>query len=280
MEDELNYATATFRKNCISAYEQYLTFCFKRVCFCLFSVEIKNKAHQHLVLHVVAASLAVICVALVSIVIVLIIQFNTVISGQQRENIKLMARNEQLCADKADLERQTEELTRDRDQLNWTIGVILEYEKFPVNDLCPQKVCKPCLDGWVRFHLKCYLFAETLYYYNWRSWDGSRSKCREIQADLVVIESQEEQEFINNHTKFYNDELHGYWIGLSTKNVLGTWEWIDGSNLTVSYWKTQKAGYRVSCGLTLSHGDPLAKWNKASCDMKNRWICETKSLLN
>lgn len=54
-------------------------------------------------------------------------------------------------------------------------------------------VCKPCLDGWVLFQLSCYLFVEYQYYYYWKSWEGSRENCRQMKADLVVIESREEQ---------------------------------------------------------------------------------------
>lgn len=64
---------------------------------------------------------------------------NTVMSEQYRENTNLTAQNLQLWTEKIDLERRTEELTRERDGLNWTMGVILEYEYFPVNNLCPQK---------------------------------------------------------------------------------------------------------------------------------------------
>lgn len=64
---------------------------------------------------------------------------NTVMSEQQRENINLTAQNLQLWTQKTDLERRTEELTREKDGLNWTMGVILEYENFPVNTHCPQR---------------------------------------------------------------------------------------------------------------------------------------------
>lgn len=37
------------------------------------------------------------------------------------------------------LERKTEELTREKDQLNWTLGVILQYDRFSVKEHCPQK---------------------------------------------------------------------------------------------------------------------------------------------
>lgn len=56
-----------------------------------------------------------------------------------------------------------------------------------------RTVCKPCLDGWVLFQSKCYLFTESTWYSEWKSWEGSRDACRDKEAGLVVIESQEEQ---------------------------------------------------------------------------------------
>jgi len=50
-----------------------------------------------------------------------------------------MAQNLQLRTEMTDLERRGEELTRERDQLNWTLGVIMEYQDLPVKTLCPQK---------------------------------------------------------------------------------------------------------------------------------------------
>ncbi|KAM6935592.1 C-type lectin domain family 4 member E-like [Lycodopsis pacificus] len=227
-------------------------------------------------LHLVAAALGIICVLLVSVVITLSIYFSTVMSEQHRENINLTAQNLQLWTEKTNLERQTEELTRERDGLNWTVGVILEYDNFPVNTHCPQKVCKPCLDDWVLFQSNCYKFSTSEYYSQWKSWEGSRDHCTQMKADLVVIESQEKQEFINKHTKYYDDESHGYWIGLSKGD---TWTWVDGSNFTVKFWKKQQNRYGELCGLIQKRADPLANWRKASCTMKNRWICETRALI-
>lgn len=51
--------------------------------------------------------------------------------------------------------------------------------------------CKPCLDGWVLFRSNCYLFSSPDHYQ--KRWQGSRDECRQRKADLVVIESQEEQ---------------------------------------------------------------------------------------
>lgn len=51
-------------------------------------------------------------------------------------------------------------------------------------------VCKPCKDGWLLFQSKCYLFHEPYY---GKNWEESRKECKGMNADLVVIESQEEQ---------------------------------------------------------------------------------------
>ncbi|XP_038566654.1 C-type lectin domain family 4 member M-like isoform X2 [Micropterus salmoides] len=204
---------------------------------------------------------------------------STIMSEQYRENINLTAMNQQLWTEKTDLEKQTAELTREKDGLNWTIGVILEYKNFPVNTHCPQKVCKPCLDGWVLFQSNCYLFSKSNYYPESMGWQGSRDQCKQKMADLVVIESQEEQEFINNHTKDYKDEMHGYWIGLSYRNTMDTWMWVDGSNFTLMYWVTQQPGNQGYCALTLPRADPLANWHKVNCNLRNRWICETRALI-
>lgn len=285
MEEELNYVSVTFKTDIFTSekpsdleviYDEVKTDELAWDTNPVIPVGNKKEAPLHTPLKLVAAALAIICVILVSVIIALSIHFLTVISQQNRENTNLTAQTVQL---RTDLERRTQELTRERDGLNWTIGVILEYENFPVNTHCPQKVCKPCLDGWVLFQSHCYLFTVDSYYSYGSDWERSRDQCKKMNADLVVIGSQEEQEFINNHTKYYEDEKHGYWIGLRKMNTMNTWTWVDGSNSTMMYWITQQIGYEGLCALTLPRADPLANWNKASCSMSNRRICETRALI-
>ncbi|XP_071326252.1 C-type lectin domain family 4 member A-like [Trachinotus anak] len=281
MEEELNYVMVTFKEkpnNLEIIYDEVKN----EQAWDTDPViqENKEKAPPYTLLHVVAAGLGVICVILASVIIALTIHWKTFMSEHSRENMILTAQNLLLTEEKTDLERQTEELTRERDRLNWTISVVLEYDNFPVNEYCPQKVCGPCLDGWVPFQSNCYLFTKDIYYSWWKPWQESRNICRKkmATADLVVIESQEEQEFINNHTEKYDDERHGYWIGLR-KSEMGMWMWVDGSNLTVMYWKTEEPSSRAPCALSLPHAEPLATWQTAGCNMKNRYICETRALI-
>ncbi|MEQ2286111.1 hypothetical protein AMECASPLE_038775 [Ameca splendens] len=86
--------------------------------------------------------------------------------------------------------------------------------------------CQLCPKDWIVLQEKCYLF------YNksvpWRTWEESREYCLNLDSDLVVIDTLHEQEFICNHTKFYYDKWHGYWMGLQQIN--NNWIWLDGHN--------------------------------------------------
>ncbi|KAF3692274.1 C-type lectin domain family 4 member M CD209 antigen-like protein 1 [Channa argus] len=273
MLEELNYVTVTFRSNSVSLqnkpieseiiYEEVKT--EEQACDTHPVIpENEKKAPFFTLLHLIAVGLGVICVILVSFVIALSIQLNKVTSEQQSQNTSF--------------EKQKKGLIEERDRLNWTMETILEQETFYVKDYCVEKVCKPCLENWVLFQSTCYLFSEYRFYSSWKNWDGSREDCRQRKADLVVIDSQEEQEFIKNHIKNYHDDNHGYWIGLRSINIMDTWMWVDKRNVTTMYWNTKKAGKGL-CALSLPNGDLLSNWQKTGCDMRNRWICETRALI-
>ena len=49
--------------------------------------------------------------------------------------------------------------------------------------------------------------------------------------------------------------------------------------LFIRYWVKQSDPSRLSCAISNPHEQPLANWDKVSCDMRNRWICETRALI-
>ncbi|XP_024291251.1 C-type lectin domain family 10 member A-like [Oncorhynchus tshawytscha] len=120
--------------------------------------------------------------------------------------------------------------------------------------------------GWTLFQSTWYYISSEV-----KSWDESRQDCIERGADLVIINSKEEQTFLINLNK-------RIWIGLTDKDIEGTWKWVDGTKLTTSYW----TGKQPDNG----DGDPRYgeedcaeivmgwMWNDISCANHYNWVCE------
>ncbi|XP_064794728.1 C-type lectin domain family 10 member A-like [Oncorhynchus masou masou] len=120
--------------------------------------------------------------------------------------------------------------------------------------------------GWTLFQSTWYYISSEV-----KSWDESRQDCIERGADLVIINSKDEQTFLTNLNK-------RIWIGLTDKDIEGTWKWVDGTKLTTSYW----TGKQPDNG----GGDPIYGeedcaeivmgwiWNDISCVNHYNWVCE------
>ncbi|XP_042281474.1 CD209 antigen-like protein E isoform X3 [Thunnus maccoyii] len=86
-----------------------------------------------------------------------------------------------------------------------------------------------CPAGWRMFRRSCYLLSSES-----GSWSRGRQDCIKKGADLVVIDSTEEQTFLSTFTEVET------WIGLTDRDEEGTWKWIDGTPLTLRYWETNE----------------------------------------
>lgn len=64
---------------------------------------------------------------------------NIVMSHQEKFISDLTAEREKLTDVKIILKRNVEKLSRVVDNVNWTLGVILKFDNFPVNQYCPNK---------------------------------------------------------------------------------------------------------------------------------------------
>uniref|UniRef100_A0A3Q3SUR2 C-type lectin domain family 4 member E-like n=1 Tax=Mastacembelus armatus TaxID=205130 RepID=A0A3Q3SUR2_9TELE len=145
-------------------------------------------------------------------------------------------------------------------------NLIFSISFFYTEDRC-------CPAGWKMFGRTCYLLSVDS-----GSWDKGRQDCRDRGADLVVIDSREEQVFLSDLAPVDTWS----WIGLTDKEVEGTWKWIDGSSLTTSYWDANQpdnGGGDPNCGeedcAHIQTGKKITKnWNDLSCDASLRWICE------
>ncbi|KAM4736258.1 natural killer cells antigen CD94-like isoform 2-T2 [Anableps anableps] len=171
------------------------------------------------------------------------------------------------------LENQAGMLHRDRDDLNWTLGVILMFDRFPVREFCRNSKCHPCRRGWILFQQKCYLFHED----GWFTWEEGRQLCQNHHADLVVINNLQEQEFISNQTEYYFDNYHGYWLGLNQSG--GSWVWVDGRIDTLGFWIQGPFSFPGKHALLVPNGNSTTSWAKADSEFKNRFICEGQVLM-
>nr|XP_040056808.1 CD209 antigen-like isoform X4 [Gasterosteus aculeatus aculeatus] len=146
----------------------------------------------------------------------------------------------------------------------------LTQEKDGLQLLLKQK--KTCPEGWTMFRGSCYLLSTRD-----GSWENGRKDCRDQGADLVIIDSLEEQKFLSSINRRRS------WIGLSDKDIEGTWKWIDGTPLTAAYWyrdanvvEPNNGGGGSTVEEDCAEMNPDLKtqnsWNDLPCNTALRWI--------
>ncbi|KAI4875876.1 hypothetical protein NFI96_028988, partial [Prochilodus magdalenae] len=122
-------------------------------------------------------------------------------------------------------------------------------------------------------------FSSSLYYISTekKSWSESRQDCRQRGADLVIINSREEQEFIR--TEYGSTEA---WIGLTDAETEGVWKWVDGSTLTTEFWfkgEPNDYGKNEDCTITgyiNARSSGVSTWADYPCSHPVVGICEKK----
>ncbi|XP_029909255.1 CD209 antigen-like protein E [Myripristis murdjan] len=126
--------------------------------------------------------------------------------------------------------------------------------------------CRFCETG-------CAMFNNSFYYVSaeLKSWEDSRQDCLERGADLVVINSQDEQKFINSFKQTM-------WLGLSDRGERGNWTWVDGTRLDTGFWGHGEPGSpstpeREHCAYTYWYNN-LNSWSDDKCAKRRHWICE------
>ena len=90
-----------------------------------------------------------------------------------------------------------------------------------------------CLDGFVVHKKLCYYMKSTLTC----SWGAARSLCQNMGADLVVIKSEEESQFVNN---------------LMSKGGIFTWRVVYREKYVVCFWKFSFFSKYLKCYLLIS----------------------------
>ncbi|KAJ7379755.1 Sushi, von Willebrand factor type A, EGF and pentraxin [Desmophyllum pertusum] len=129
-----------------------------------------------------------------------------------------------------------------------------------------------CPSSWNPFEGSCYkLYTEG------KDWITSKAFCENNDAQLVKIESAEENDFIKSQ---YLTGNVVYWIGLTDAENEGTWKWSDGSALTgYINWhfnEPNDMGGEDCVQIVLGTHSKIynAGWNDATCSISLGFICE------
>ncbi|XP_078021645.1 uncharacterized protein LOC144461835 [Epinephelus lanceolatus] len=152
------------------------------------------------------------------------------------------------------IEESYKTLTEERDELKRKLSNFALYSN----------------QGWVYFSGSFYYISSIN-----KTWQDSRDDCVRRGADLMIINSKEEQEF----TRKYRQIM---WIGLTDRETEGVWKWVDGTLLTTSFWHSGEPnnyeGTNEDC-VAVNYHDYKNSWNDLECVIKNFWICEKKMTL-
>lgn len=166
------------------------------------------------------------------------------------------------------LKQGTRSLSNDIQRISGVVGKLVDgirKEHGPSTPLCETH--------WVHYGLNCYYKS-----WNAESWENARKNCQHNMSDLVVINGEDEMNFL-----YHFSEQEVTWIGLAEKS--GTWKWVDDTSyeMTPTHW--QYGGPYTWPASDLKEKDECAylvnehSWSHDNCSLKFMYICENKHVL-
>lgn len=127
-----------------------------------------------------------------------------------------------------------------------------------------------CPLHWTEHEGSCYWFSESE-----KSWPEADKYCRLENSHLVVVNSLEEQNFLQNRLANVLS-----WMGLTDQN--GPWRWVDGTDFDKGFknWRPLQPdnwhGHMLGGGEDCAHFSYDGRWNDDVCQRHYHWICETE----
>uniref|UniRef100_A0A3B5KZ22 C-type lectin domain-containing protein n=1 Tax=Xiphophorus couchianus TaxID=32473 RepID=A0A3B5KZ22_9TELE len=154
--------------------------------------------------------------------------------------------------------------------LQVAVNVSLRLTLCEFYTICQRDIFLPSTEryiqrGWVRFHSSVYYIS-----FARNTWQQSRRFCLQQGADLVIINTKEEQDFTRQFNRLT-------WLGLHNKTKTGNWTWVDGTPLTKSYWGPgEPNGFegKIENCVEIRFFELENSWNDIPCGDENYWICE------
>ncbi|KAL7841378.1 hypothetical protein SRHO_G00250690 [Serrasalmus rhombeus] len=198
-----------------------------------------------------AVCLGLLCVLLLAATTVLWIKLNKLTT--EWDNLQTSYTNLTIARDQ--LESSYKSLTVEKDGLQQKLSYL--------------GINEADLRGWIYFSSSVYYISTEK-----KSWSESRQDCRARGADLLIINSREEQDFTE---MLRRGQIA--WIGLSDQDTERVWKWVDGSALTTRFWGSGEPNSRAGdedCVVTGHTSDPSQNWADYPCNAHFVWICEKR----
>ncbi|ROL53380.1 C-type lectin domain family 17, member A [Anabarilius grahami] len=163
--------------------------------------------------------LMLLCVLLLTAVIVLGVYIHTKSTNYTEERDQLLTKITSLTKERGQL---ITNLTEERDQLIIQNGNLTK-ERDQLKSEKNKQICFDKVDGWTNYQYSVYFISSEK-----KNWTESRKYCTDRGADLIIINNRAEQNFVKNITS----SADSVWIGLTDRDVEGTWKWVDGTSVT------------------------------------------------
>ncbi|XP_048765293.1 perlucin-like [Ostrea edulis] len=133
-----------------------------------------------------------------------------------------------------------------------------------------------CPSDWFPHRQSCYAFITKVK----AKWVDAVDFCRDSDAELVEIETADENSFLRTHLQRNHTNEH-FWVGGTDAFTEGHWIWINTRQpFTFTDWAPLEPyqGVGNDC-MTLAYHEGY-HWNDDVCDHKYDFICEKEALFD
>ncbi|XP_069107954.1 asialoglycoprotein receptor 2-like isoform X2 [Argopecten irradians] len=130
-----------------------------------------------------------------------------------------------------------------------------------------------CPDEWVQYQGSCYFFVN-----NYTTWHGSSKYCQSQNAELVAVESQDENDFLLRYIHRFRCAFNSwFWIDGTDMVMENVWQWASTLE-PISYfnWAPNESNGLVNEDC-ISIAQDTGGWIDLSCNDRKMFVCEIKS---
>ncbi|GAA6088911.1 CD209 antigen-like protein C [Tachysurus ichikawai] len=216
--------------------------------------------------------LAVVCLLVILVLMLVAIAILWVKLTTERDRIQTSYNNitnqrdllvtsyNNVTAEKDQLEIRYKKVSEERDQFQRKTDELQKKISQNMRDINTP--------GWKYFSSSIYFISTEK-----KNWIESKHDCMGRGADLVIINSREEQDFVEVWRKG-----EGAWIGANDRNIEGVWKWVDGTTVSNGFWSNGEPNNKgdEDCAVSGYRAEPVPNWVDVYCSNDYIWICEKR----